>query len=124
MNMSSRMNSRRRARYVPFLTSTFAFIYQFMIQKAFKFIVWEVFGRNSLPKYFLMAKAATDSLPRRTPICELCQAYQRMGTETSPVIGLNYLLPVGQIWWRSEVTQFFLSEIFNDRAIRLQSPTK
>ena len=37
MNMYSRMNSMRRARYgyKPFLTSTFAFIYQFMIQKAF-----------------------------------------------------------------------------------------
>ena len=49
------MISRRRARYgyKPFLTSTFAFIYQFMIQKAFKFIVKDIFGRNSSPKVFL-----------------------------------------------------------------------
>ena len=30
-----------------------------------------------------------------------------VGAETSPVIGLNYLIPVGQIWWRSEVMPFF-----------------
>ena len=33
-------------------------------------------------------------------------SYQQLGTETSPVTGLNYLLLVGQIWWRTEVTQF------------------
>ena len=48
------MNSRRKARYAykPFLTSTFAFIYQFMTQKAFKFIVKDIFDRNSSPKVF------------------------------------------------------------------------
>ena len=53
-------------------------------------------------KYFLMAKAATNSLPRRPPFScvfktSLREAYQRLGTETSPVIGFNCLLPVGQI---------------------------
>ena len=63
-------------------------------------------------KYFLTAKAATNPLPRRPPfLCvfktSLREAYRRLGTETSPAIGFNCLLPVGQIWWRSEVTQFF-----------------
>ena len=55
MNMRGRMNSRRKARYgyKPFLTSTFASIYQFMIQKAFKFIVKDIFGWNSSPQEFL-----------------------------------------------------------------------
>ena len=48
LNMFRRMNSQWRAcyGYKPFLTSTFAFIYQFMIQKAFKFIVKYIFGWN------------------------------------------------------------------------------
>lgn len=33
-----------------------------------------------------------------------------------PVNGLNYLLPSGQIWWLSEVTQFFFTTFSNDRA--------
>ena len=49
------MNSWQRAcyGYKNFLTLTFAFIYQLMIQKAFKFIVKGTFGRNSSPKVFL-----------------------------------------------------------------------
>ena len=70
-----------------------------MIQKAFKFIVKGTFGRNSSPKL------------RRPPFLSvfktlLREAYQWLGTETSPVNGFNYLLPMGQIWWRLEVTQF------------------
>ena len=62
-------------------------------------------------KYFLMAKAATNSLPRRPPFLSvfktlLREAYQWLGTETSPVNGFNYLLPMSQIWSRLEVTQF------------------
>ena len=56
-------------------------------------------------KYFLMAKAATNSLLRRPPFLSvfktlLREAYQWLGTETSSVNDFNYLLPVGQIWWR------------------------
>ena len=67
MNMCSTMNSRRRARYgyKPFLTSTFAFIYYFMIQKALKFIVKDIFGRNSSPKVFLDGQSRHKFLPRR-----------------------------------------------------------
>ena len=43
-----------------FITSTFAFIYQFIIQRAFKFIVNTYFVEIGRPKYFLMAKATTN----------------------------------------------------------------
>ena len=97
--------------YKPFLTSTFVFIYQFMIQKAFKFIVKYIFGWNlstkvpwwpfniSYHKFFTFHHPPFFSAFKRS----LHEAYQWLGTETSPVIGLNYLIPVGQIWWRSEV---------------------
>ena len=57
------MNSRRRAHYgyKNFLTLTFAFIYQLIIQKAFKFIVKGTLVEIRHQKYFLMAKAATNS---------------------------------------------------------------
>lgn len=60
-------------------------------------------------KYYLMTKAATNSLPRRPKFfsdfkTSLPKGYQRMGSETSSVIGLDYLLPVDQIWWRLEKT--------------------
>ena len=38
----------------PFITLTFAFIYQFMIQRAFKFIVNTYLVEIGRPKYFLM----------------------------------------------------------------------
>ena len=82
----------------PFLTSTFAFIYQFMIQKAFKFIVKYIFGWNLSTKVFLDGHSATtNSLPYHPPFFSaykrsLLEAYQWLGTETSPVIGLNYLI--------------------------------
>ena len=52
-----------------------------------------------------MAKAVTNSLPHRPPFFSvfqkwLCEAYRRFGTETSPVVSLNYLLPIGKSWWR------------------------
>ena len=60
-------------------------------------------------KYFLMAKAATNSLPRPPQFLSVFKiSYQQSGTETSPVIGLKYLLLVGQILVAigPEVTQF------------------
>ena len=104
--MCSRMNSQGRAcyGYKPFLTSTFAFIYQFMIQKAFKFIVKYIFGWNLSTKVpWLLYHPPFFSAFKRS----LHEAYQWLGTETSPVIGLNYLIPVGQIWWRSELMLLF-----------------
>ena len=43
-----------------------------------------------------MAKAVTNSLPHRRPFFSvfkkwLCEVYRRFGTETSPVVSLNYL---------------------------------
>ena len=113
MNICSRMNPRQRARYgyKTFLTLTFAFIYQFMIQKAFKFTVKGTFGRNSSQKVFLDGQSCHNSLLHRPPFLSVFktlfrEAYQWLGTETSSVNGFNYLLPVGQIWWWLEVTQF------------------
>ena len=107
------MNPWRRAHYgyKTFLTLTFAFIYQFMIQKAFKFTVKGTFGRNSSQKVFLDGQSCHNSLLHRPPFLSVFktlfrEAYQWLGTETSSVNGFNYLLPVGQIWWWLEVTQF------------------
>ena len=52
-----------------------------------------------------MAKAVTNSLPNRPPFFSvfkkwLCEVYRRFGTETSPVVSLNYLLLIGKIWWQ------------------------
>ena len=69
MNMCGRINLRWRASYgyKPFLTSTFASIYQFMIQKGLKSL-WRTFLIEiHRQKYLLVAKAATNSLPRRPP---------------------------------------------------------
>ena len=68
-----------------------------MVHRAYKFIVKDIFGRNSSPKVlFVLAKAATNSLPRRPPFLSvfktsLRKVYQQLGTETRPVIGLNYV---------------------------------
>ena len=106
--MCSTKNSQRRARYgyKPFLTSTFAFIYQFMIQNS-KFEIRR-------QKYFVMAIAATNSLPHPPQFLSVFKiSYQQLGTETSPVIGLKYLLLVGQIWWRSDRKQRNLFTTFS-----------
>ena len=98
MNMCSTKNSRRRARYgyKPF-SPRLLLLFTSLWSKI----------RNSSPKVFLMAKAATNSLPRPPQFLSVFKtSYQQLGIETSPVIGLNYLLLVGQIWWRTEVTQF------------------
>ena len=114
MNMCGRMNLRWRARYgyKPFLTSIFASIYQFMIQKGLKSLWRTYLVEIHRQKYLLVAKAATIFYRVALHFCvfktSLRKAYQRLGTETSPVIGFNCLLPVGQIWRLSEVTQFFL----------------
>ena len=98
MNMCSTKNSRRRARYgyKPF-SPRLLLLFTSLWSKI----------RNSSPKVFLMAKAATNSLPRPPQFLSVFKtSYQQLGIETSPVIGLNYLLLMGQIWWRTEVTQF------------------
>ena len=71
------MNSTRKARYSykPFLNSTFASIYQFMIQKAFKFIVKDLLVKIHRHKNFVLAKTATNSLPRHYPfLCDFVKA--------------------------------------------------
>ena len=78
------------------------------------------FGRNSSPKAF-RDDQRRHKLFTRSPFIfselktSLREAYQRLGSETSPVIGLPYLLPVGQMWGRSEVAQCFY-DFFNHRA--------
>ena len=62
-----------------------------MVHRAFKFIVKDIFGRNSSPKVLFVF-----SLPRRPPFLSvfktsLRKVYQQLGTETRPVIGLNYV---------------------------------
>ena len=78
-----------------------------MIQKALKFILKDRFGRNSSPKAFLDDQSRHKLFTRSPPIfsdleTSLRDAYQRLRSETSSVIGLTYLRPVGQIWGRSE----------------------
>ena len=84
-----------------------------MIQRAFKLILNDIFGLNSSPKVFLDDQSRHKFYTMSRSIFSdfktlLRETYQQFGSETKPVIGLNYLLPVGKIWWRSEVTQFFL----------------
>ena len=62
-----------------------------MVHRAFKFIVKDIFGRNSSPKVLFVF-----SLQRRPPFLSvfktsLRKVYQQLGTETRPVIGLNYV---------------------------------
>ena len=108
MNICSTMNSRRKARYgyKPFLSR---------LSHLFTSL-WSKKLLNSLWRTYLVEiwspKAASNSLPRGPQFLSvfktwLRKAYQQSGTETNPVIGLNYLLSVGHIWWRSEVTQLF-----------------
>ena len=84
-----------------------------MIQKALKFILKDRFGRNSSPNAFLNDQSRHELFTRSPSIfsnlkTSLREAYQRLRSKTSPVIGLTYLLPVGQMWGRSaEVAQCF-----------------
>ena len=73
-----------------------------MIQKAFKFIVKDIFDQNLLPKVFLDGQSRQKFFTASPSIFVSFQNIVvwnilQLGTETSPVIGLNYLLPLGQI---------------------------
>ena len=73
-----------------------------MIQKALKFTVKDRFGRNSSLKAFLEDQSRHNLFTRSPSIfsdlkTSLRVAYQQLGSETSSVIGLTYLLPVDQM---------------------------
>ena len=73
-----------------------------MIQKALKFILKDRFGRNSSPNAFLNDQSRHELFTRSPSTfsnlkTSLREAYQRLRSKTSPVIGLTYLLPVGQM---------------------------
>ena len=64
-----------------------------------------IFGRNSSPKVICWWPRPSQILYRISPIFSvfrklLCEVYRRFGTETSPVVSLNYLLSIGKRWWR------------------------
>lgn len=64
-----------------------------------------------------MAKAVTNSLPHRPPFFSvfkkwLCEVYRRFGTETSPVVSLNYLLLIGNLGGNVLPAARFLVVIF------------
>ena len=119
MNMCSRLNSQRRARYCykPFLILPRLLHLFTMIQKALKFILKDRFGRNSSPKAFLVDQSLYKLFTWSPSIFSDLKTSLReaLGSETSPVIDLTYLLPVGQIWGRWEVAQCFY-DFFNHRA--------
>ena len=91
-----------------------------MIQKALKFILKDRFGRNSSLKAFLDDLSRHKLFTRSPSIfsdlkTSLRAANEQLGSETSSVIGLTFLFPVGQIWGRSELANCFFV-FFNHRA--------
>lgn len=102
MNMFSRMNLRRRAPFSYLAFCIYSPVWSKKLLNSLWIHIWSKFVAKS---YLLMAKAVTNSLPHRPPFFSvfkkwLCEVYRRFGTETSPVVSLNYLLPMGKSWWR------------------------
>lgn len=104
MNLFSRMNLPQKA---PFSYLEFCInLVTSLIQKAFKFIMKYIFGRNSSPKVICWWPRPSQILYRIALHFFLVfkkwlgEVYRRFGTETNPVVSLNYLLPIGTIWWR------------------------
>ena len=102
MNMFSRMNLRRRA---PFSYLEF-YIYSPVWSKKLLNSLWSTYLIEiRRQKLFVDGQGRHKFFTASPSICSvfkkwLCEVYRRFGTETSPVVSLNYLLLIGKIWWQ------------------------